>query len=57
MRLPRERWPTFAPGNCSYGSEKIMCEFEGREQLYLPYLRHTAKVMELVRDHLRQSGG
>jgi Transposase DDE domain group 1 len=56
-RLPRERWPTFARGDCGYGSEKIMCEFEARELPYLLKLRHTAKVKALVRDHLRQSEG
>ncbi len=56
-RLPRERWSTFARGDCGYGSEKMMSEFEARELPYLLKLRHTPKVKELVRDHLRQSGG
>lgn len=56
-RLPRERWPTFARGDCGYGSEKIMVEFEGRELPYLLKLRHTSKVKALVRDLMRQSDG
>ena len=28
--LPRERWPAFARGDCGYGNEKIMLEFEER---------------------------
>ena len=55
--LPRERWPTFARGDCGYGSEKIMSEFEAHGLPYLLKLRHTKKVKELVRDLMRQSTG
>lgn len=33
--LPRVCWPTFARGDCGYGSEKVLLEFE---QKGLPYL-------------------
>ena len=56
-RLPRERWPTFARGDCGYGSEKIMVEFEEHELPYLLKLRHTSKVKALVRDLMHQSDG
>lgn len=56
-RLPRDRWPTFARGDCGYGSEKIMLEFEQRGLPYLFKLRHTTKIKDLVREHLRHSGG
>lgn len=55
--LPRERWPTFARGDCGYGSEKIMREFEERRLPYLLKLRHTAKVKDLVRELMHQSNG
>lgn len=55
--LPRERWPTFARGDCGYGSEKIMQGFEERELPYLLKLRHTSKVKDLVRDLMRRSDG
>ena len=55
--LPRERWPAFARGDCGYGSERIMQEFEERELPYLLKLRHTNKVKDLVRDHMRHSDG
>lgn len=55
--LPRERWPTFVRGDCSYGNEQIMTQFEERELPYLLKLRHTPKVKALVRDALRQSQG
>ncbi len=55
--LPRERWPTFARGDCGYGSEKIMGEFEERSLPYLLKLRHTARVKELVRELMSQSQG
>jgi hypothetical protein len=55
--LPRERWPTFARGDCGYGSEKIMREFEDRSLPYLLKLRHTAKVKDLVRELMSQGEG
>ena len=55
--LPRDRWPTFVRGDCGYGSEKIMHEFEARDLPYLLKLRHTSKVKALVRDLLRHSDG
>jgi hypothetical protein len=53
--LPRERWPAFARGDCGYGSEKIMLEFEERALPYLLKLRHTPKVKTLVREIMAQS--
>ena len=47
-KLPRSSWPTFARGDCAYGSEVSMLEFEARGLPYLFKLRHTSKVKELV---------
>ena len=47
-KLPRSSWPTFARGDCGYGNEAVMLEFEERLLPYLFKLRHTAKVKELV---------
>ena len=55
--LPRDRWPTFVRGDCGYGSENIMSDFEERGLPYLLKLRHTTKVKALVRELLRQSKG
>jgi len=55
--LPRERWPTFVRGDCGYGNETIMAQFEERSLPYLLKLRHTAKVKALVRDVLGHSEG
>lgn len=55
--LPRERWPTFARGDCGYGNEKIMVQFEERELPYLLKLRHTPNVKTLVREVLGRSEG
>jgi len=55
--LPRERWPTFARGDCGYGGERIMQDFEQHDLPYLLKLRHTPKVKDLVRDLMRQSDG
>ncbi len=54
QRLPRDRWPTFARGDCGYGSEAVMLEFEQRGLPYLFKLRHTLKVKELVRAMMGQ---
>lgn len=51
--LPRSRWPTFARGDCGYGSEKVALEFEERELPYLFKLRHTPKVKTLINDCMR----
>ena len=51
--LPRSRWPTFARGDCAYGNEKLMREFEAAGLPYLFKLRHTPKVKTLVQDALR----
>ena len=51
--LPRSRWPTFARGDCAYGNEKLMGEFETEGLPYLFKLRHTPKVKTLVQDALR----
>jgi len=53
--LPRERWPTFVRGDCGYGSEKIMVEFEERGLPYLLKLRHSPRVKTLVREIMAQS--
>lgn len=55
--LPRERWPTYVRGDCAYGNENIMTEFEQRGLPYLLKLRHTKKVKALVHDVLAQSEG
>ena len=47
--LPRPQWPTYARGDCGYGNEAVMREFEARELPYLFKLRHTARVKELVK--------
>lgn len=52
--LPRHQWPTFARGDCGYGSEAVMLEFEERLLPYLFKLRHTTKVRELVRRMMLQ---
>ncbi len=52
-KLPRHRWPTFARGDCGYGSEAVMLEFEERSLPYLFKLRHTAKVKTLVQTMMR----
>ena len=49
-RLPRSHWPTFARGDCGYGSEKVMLEFEQRQLPYLFKLRHSPKVKALIRE-------
>jgi hypothetical protein len=54
--LPRERWPSFVRGDCGYGNEKIISEFEEQGLPYLLKLRHTTKVKALVRQVLSQSG-
>ena len=41
--LPRERWPSFARGDCGYGNEKILTQFEGRALPYLFKKPTTAK--------------
>lgn len=48
-RLPRSQWPTYARGDCGYGNEAIMLEFEERGLPYLFKLRHTTKVKALVK--------
>lgn len=51
--LPRSSWPTFARGDCGFGNETIMAEFEARALPYLFKLRHTAKVKTLVQQMMR----
>ena len=51
--LPRSRWPTFGRGDCGYGNEKVIREFEDRRLPYLFKLRHTPKVKVLVKDCMR----
>ena len=51
--LPRSRWPTFARGDCGYGNEKVMLEFEQRQLPYLFKLRHSPKVKALIRECVR----
>jgi hypothetical protein len=55
--LPRERWPAFGRGDCGYGNEKVMLEFEERGLPYLFKLRHTPKVKSLIRTVLAKSEG
>jgi hypothetical protein len=55
--LPRSRWPTFARGDCGYGNEKLMQEFEAQGLPYLFKLRHTVKVKMLVQSCLRAKAG
>jgi hypothetical protein len=52
--LPRSRWPAFARGDCGYGNQKLMAEFEAQGLPYLFKLRHTAKVKTLVQSCLRE---
>ena len=52
--MPRERWPTFARGDCGYGNEAVMLEFEQRGLPYLFKLRHTLKVKSLVQRLMSQ---
>jgi len=53
-KLPRSSWPTYARGDCGYGNEAVMLEFEERGLPYLFKLRHTAKVKALVQTMMRQ---
>ena len=55
--LPRPSWPTFARGDCGFGNENIMVEFESRALPYLFKLRHTPKVKPLVQQMLRTGAG
>lgn len=55
-KLPRSSWPTFCRGDCGYGSEASMLEFEARGLPYLFKLRHTAKIKDLVVRMMRQGG-
>ncbi|HXS29989.1 MAG TPA: transposase, partial [Steroidobacteraceae bacterium] len=55
--LPRSSWPTFGRGDCGYGSEKLMEEFESRQLPYLFKLRHTLKVKVLVQQMMRGGAG
>jgi hypothetical protein len=54
--LPRSRWPTFGRGDCGYGSENIMREFEERKLPYLFKQRHTPGVKALVKTCLHSGG-
>ena len=56
-QLPRERWPSFVRGDCGYGNEKVMVEFEMRQLPYLFKLRHTPKVKNLIRAVLSHGKG
>lgn len=55
-QLPRSRWPTFGRGDCGYGNETLMQEFEQKGLPYLFKLRHTRGVETLVRECLRKNG-
>lgn len=48
-KLPRSSWPTYARGDCGYGNQAVISEFEERALPYLFKLRHTPKVKELVK--------
>jgi hypothetical protein len=53
-QLPRSSWPSFARGDCGYGNETVMLEFEERGLPYLFKLRHTPKVKSLVQRLMSQ---
>jgi Transposase DDE domain group 1 len=53
-KLPRSHWPTLARGDCGYGNEAVMREFEERALPYLFKLRHTLKVKILVKVMMEQ---
>lgn len=55
--LPRSSWPAFGRGDCAYGNEKIMREFEDRNLPYLFKLRNTPNVKALVQACMRQADG
>lgn len=55
--LPRSRWPTFARGDCGYGNERLMQEFEAQGLPYLFKLRHTPNVKTLVQRCLQENAG
>jgi hypothetical protein len=55
--LPRSSWPTFGRGDCGYGNEKLMEEFESRQLPCLFKLRHTLKVKVLVQQMMRAGAG
>lgn len=55
--LPRSRWPTFGRGDCAYGSENVLVDFEAHGLPYLFKVRHTLKVKTLVQSALRGSRG
>lgn len=54
-QLPRSRWPTLARGDCAYGNEAVLHEFEQHGLPYLFKLKHTAKVKTLVKMCLLRS--
>jgi hypothetical protein len=53
-KLPHSQWPTFVRGDCSYGNDAVMREFEERGLPYLFKLRHTLKVKALVKAMMGQ---
>lgn len=55
--LPRSRWPTFGRGDCAYGNETVLVEFEEHALPYLFKVRHTGKVKTLVQSCLRHRRG
>lgn len=55
-QLPRSRWPTFARGDCGYGNEELMQQFEHRGLPYLFKLRHSPRVKDLVKECLQKRG-
>jgi hypothetical protein len=55
--LPRSRWPTFGRGDCGYGNETVLREFEERSLPYLFKVKHSAKVKMLVQSALRRNEG
>lgn len=54
--LPREAWPAFIRGDCSYGNERDMCDAEARNLAYLFKLRQTANVKKLIKTVFLRGG-
>ena len=46
--LPRTHWPAFVRGDCGYGNEVLLGEYEARGLPCFFKLRHTAKVKTLL---------
>jgi hypothetical protein len=54
--LPKNKWPDFIRGDCSFGTDAIMTK---AEQIGLPYLfklKQTANVKKLINSYMFQNG-